>query len=168
MTSPCGLWTLPHHQSNTGTAVILLLPESPGRSWRPERPGHPPVAQDLATQRSARSRYESDAWESLQSLGSRERAGGDAYGSRGRRRLQVAYGVASGAGLGPVGRTSQRSDPRARVTRVTPGNLTSHSGHVSAREATLAGRLRRRVRSGTRTGGVGPRNAAIRALALRE
>ena len=42
-------------------------------------------------------------------------------------------------------RTSQRSDPRARVTRVTPGILTSHSGHVSAREATFAGRLGRRA-----------------------
>jgi hypothetical protein len=31
-------------------------------------------------QRSARSRYESDAWDSRQSLGSRERAGGDACG----------------------------------------------------------------------------------------
>src|SRR6185503_18074427 len=60
------------------------------------------VAQDLATQRSARSRYASDAWDSHQLLGSRERAGGDAYGSRGRRRLRVAYGVASGAGLGLV------------------------------------------------------------------
>src|SRR6476469_2608117 len=160
MTSPCGLWTLPHHQSNTGTAVILLLPESPGRSWHPERPGHPLVAQDLATQRSARSRYESDAWESLQSLGSRERAGGDAYGSLTASRPERDSGWWR--------RTSQRSDPRARVTRVTPGNLSSHSGHVSARDATLGGRLRRRVRSGTRAGGAGPRNAVIRALALRE
>src|SRR6185369_3883181 len=149
MTSPCGLWSLPHHQSNTGTAVILLLPESRCRSWHPERPGHPLVAQDLATQRSARSRYESDAWESLQSLGSRERAGGDAYGSRGRRRLRVAYGVASGAGLGLVAQdlAAQRS-ARSRYENDAWESLQSlgsreragGDAHVSAREATLTGR----------------------------
>jgi hypothetical protein len=58
------------------------------------------------------------------------------------RRPQVNYGVASGQGLGPG-----RSDPRACVTRVTPGNLTSHSGYVSAREATLAGHARLRYES---------------------
>ena len=83
------------------------------------------VAQDLAAQRSARSRYESDAWDSLQSLGSRERAGGDAYGSRGRRRLRVAYGVASGAGLGLGVGPPQRREPalakQLKVELALPG-----------------------------------------------
>lgn len=50
--------------------------------------------------------------------------------------------------IGCRARSPGRSDPRAHVTRVTPGSLTSRSGHVSARDATLAGHLRRRGRSG--------------------
>jgi len=58
------------------------------------------VAQDLATQRSARSRYESDAWDSHQSLGSRERAGGDVCGSLTASRPERDSGWASGSRSG--------------------------------------------------------------------